>query len=139
MQFQQVWELHELSADSKLENIMMIDKMLHETHLGLSWQPFRNKPCRRWRPLKEQSNEPTNQLQPIQSPMKSTNLKCLDRKMIEVFTQGACIKILSNSKFSFRSKHIESECTAQQFLRFILCDCRANSHPTELDAGRCIY
>lgn len=107
MQFQQVWELHELSADSKLDNIMMIDKMLHEKHLGLSWQTFQSKPCRRWRPQEEQNDEQTNQLQSAMH--KSTNLKCLDRKMILVCCM--CRQTFKR-QFRFRSKHIENECTA---------------------------
>lgn len=77
-----------MSADSKLENIMMIDKMLHEKHLGLLWQTFQSEPYRQRRqrlrpPLKQQSDGQTNQLQSIQSAMSATKSQCSDRKMIK--------------------------------------------------------
>lgn len=83
-QFQQVWQLHEMSADSKLENIMMIDKMLHEKHLGLLWQTFQSKPCRRQRPLKQLSDGQSNQSQSNQPSMNATKLQYLDRKITEM-------------------------------------------------------
>lgn len=75
-----------MSADSKLENIMMIDKMLHEKHLGLLWQTFQSKThqSRRRLPQKQQIDGQTNQFQFIQPPMIATKLHSIDRKIIKM-------------------------------------------------------
>lgn len=86
-----------MSADSKLENIMLIDKMLHEKHLGLLWQTFQSKPCRRQRwPLKQQSDRHTNELQSIQSARKMIEmllLKCINAFKLLLFFFTSQIKI----------------------------------------------
>lgn len=68
-----------MAADSKLENIMTIDKVLHEKNLGLLWQTFQIKPSRQ-RTHQPQSNDQPSQFQSIQSTINATKLQFLDRK-----------------------------------------------------------
>lgn len=71
-----------MAADSKLDNIMTIDKVLHEKNLGLLWQTFERRPCRQ-RPQKLQSIKQTNQFQLRQSTANTTTkLQYLDRKLV---------------------------------------------------------
>lgn len=44
LKFQHIWQLHSNTANSKLESIWTIDKILHEKHLGRRWQPNISKP-----------------------------------------------------------------------------------------------
>lgn len=69
-----------MAAESKLENIMTIDKVLHEKNLGLLWQTFQMKPSRQRTTHQPQSNDKPSQLQSIQSTINATKLQYLDRK-----------------------------------------------------------
>ncbi|XP_055311995.1 dynein regulatory complex protein 1 homolog [Sitodiplosis mosellana] len=65
--FQHIWQLYESNADSKLNDIMQIDRILHEKHLGFRWKQFICK-----------KSSKQNQLQPIQSVVEAKKSSCID-------------------------------------------------------------
>lgn len=72
IQFQHVWQLHESSANSKLESILMIDKILFEKHLGLHCP--KSITCWPKRP---------NQLCSMQEAIENSRSECINGKLLE--------------------------------------------------------
>lgn len=72
---------------------MMIDKMLHEKHLGLQWQNFPRKPYQqRRRPQQHRISEQSNQLQSNQSAINAKKFECLDRKLDSIVCGNTTIE-----------------------------------------------